>query len=321
VALSFLAHAGIIGMMGTVSYRHVVAPVHPKTPIRYVTLAPPPVPPDTPAPEPPRPAPVAPEPAIEPPRAAPLARVVVPPPEPAPPRPDPVPSPAPAPPPARDVSLGLFERAAAAASGRPPRQVQETGFDAAPATAAAPARSAAALTGLFDPDRAARPGTDRPRGVVAGSGFDEKTAAASPAPSPARGVASAGFETGAVRQPHARPAAVVERTGFGDVVAAPAPARGAAPAAPARTSVEVLSKPAPGYTDEARARRIEGEVLLDVLFAASGEVRVIRVVRGLGFGLDEMAARAASGMRFKPATENGRPVDVQATVHIVFRLS
>jgi outer membrane biosynthesis protein TonB len=50
-------------------------------------------------------------------------------------------------------------------------------------------------------------------------------------------------------------------------------------------------------------------------------VRVLRVVRGLGHGLDEAAQRAAVRIRFKPAQSDDRPVDSRATVHITFRLS
>lgn len=92
---------------------------------------------------------------------------------------------------------------------------------------------------------------------------------------------------------------------------------------PARVEIplEILSKPTPAYTDEARTLKIEGDVVLDVNFAATGEVRVLRVVHGLGHGLDESATRAAQGMRFKPAQSAGHPVDFRTTVHIVFRLA
>ena len=53
--------------------------------------------------------------------------------------------------------------------------------------------------------------------------------------------------------------------------------------------VEILFKPKPVYTDEARCKKIEGDVLLQVVFTASGEVKVERVVQGLGYGLDESA--------------------------------
>jgi TonB family protein len=85
--------------------------------------------------------------------------------------------------------------------------------------------------------------------------------------------------------------------------------------------VEVIYKPTPAYTEDARAQRIEGEVTLEVEFSAAGQVRVLRVVRGLGHGLDEMAQRAAEQIRFKPATSKGVPVDFRANLTILFRLT
>jgi TonB family protein len=67
--------------------------------------------------------------------------------------------------------------------------------------------------------------------------------------------------------------------------------------------------------------RVEGEVSLEVEFCATGNVRVLRVVRGLGHGLDEEAVRAAEKIKFKPAQSSGRSVDFKTTVHISFRLS
>jgi TonB family protein len=95
----------------------------------------------------------------------------------------------------------------------------------------------------------------------------------------------------------------------------------ATPAQPAVIPVEVLSKPTPAYTDEARRLKIEGDVVLEVEFLAAGAVRVVKIVRGLGHGLDESAAAAAQKIQFKPATSQGRPIDVRTTVHIVFRLA
>jgi len=67
--------------------------------------------------------------------------------------------------------------------------------------------------------------------------------------------------------------------------------------------------------------RIEGEVLLEVVFEASGKLHVNRVVRGLGHGLDDAAIRAAEQIRFKPALRNGQPADSNAVLHIVFQLA
>jgi TonB family protein len=89
---------------------------------------------------------------------------------------------------------------------------------------------------------------------------------------------------------------------------------------PAVEPVVILAKPKPVYSAEALKMNIEGEVLLDVIFPASGgEVHVNRVVKGLGHGLDEAAVRAAEQIKYKPALSNGHPVDFPAVVHIVFQ--
>lgn len=90
---------------------------------------------------------------------------------------------------------------------------------------------------------------------------------------------------------------------------------------PRSTPIEVLFKPRPAYTDEARSRKIEGEVVLEVTFLASGEIGTLRVVRGLGFGLDESAEAAARQIRFKPAQRDGAAIDSVAVVHIAFELA
>jgi TonB family protein len=91
----------------------------------------------------------------------------------------------------------------------------------------------------------------------------------------------------------------------------------AAPGVPA----EILFKPTPVYTQEARNLRIEGEVLLEVVLAASGSLHVVRVVHGLGHGLDDNAVRAAEQIHFKPATRNGQPTDSTVVLHIIFQLA
>jgi TonB family protein len=90
---------------------------------------------------------------------------------------------------------------------------------------------------------------------------------------------------------------------------------------PATTPVEITFKPNPLYTDEARSLKLEGEVLLEVMFSANGTLHVNRVVRGLGHGLDEAAIAAANKMRFKPALRVGQPVDSTAIVHVLFQIA
>lgn len=114
----------------------------------------------------------------------------------------------------------------------------------------------------------------------------------------------------------------VQSSGFGaQEVAQMKPSQRPLDSGPPTTSVEILFKPNPAYTDEARGLKLEGEVLLEVMFAASGQLHVNRVVRGLGHGLDENAIAAANKMRFKPALRNGQPVDSTAIVHVVFQLA
>ncbi|MGB6384435.1 MAG: TonB family protein [Terriglobales bacterium] len=90
---------------------------------------------------------------------------------------------------------------------------------------------------------------------------------------------------------------------------------------PPTTSVEITYKPNPVYTEEARSLKLEGEVLLEVQFAANGQLHVNRVVRGLGHGLDEAAVAAANKMRFKPAMRSGQAMDSTAVVHVVFQMA
>jgi TonB family protein len=135
-------------------------------------------------------------------------------------------------------------------------------------------------------------------------------------------VASTGFGNGIANPPPtAKRPGSVQSTGFvnqnDQVIEAP---KKKADDGPAVEPVVILAKPKPVYSAEALKMNIEGEVLLDVIFPASGgEVHVNRVVKGLGHGLDEAAVRAAEQIKYKPALSNGHPVDFPAVVHIVFQ--
>ncbi len=87
------------------------------------------------------------------------------------------------------------------------------------------------------------------------------------------------------------------------------------------TSVEIISKPPVQYTAEARQARIEGNVVLSVTFLSSGQIVVHGVLKSLGHGLDQEAVRVAQQIRFRPATSNGRPVDVTTRITITFQLA
>jgi len=137
-------------------------------------------------------------------------------------------------------------------------------------------------------------------------------------------VASAGFGNGVASSANASGAhGAVQSGGFGSAEIAPA-AKAApkkAEEASATQPVVILSKPNPLYTDEARKLGIEGEVLVEVIFRASGQVQTVRVVKGLGHGLDEAALHAAEQIRFKPAMQEGHAVDFPAIAHIVFQVA
>ena len=92
-------------------------------------------------------------------------------------------------------------------------------------------------------------------------------------------------------------------------------------AEPISTNLEVISKPPVQYTAEARQMKVQGDVVLRVTFLASGQVVVQAVVHGLGHGLDEEARRVAQQIRFRPATRDGRPVDLTTTITITFQLA
>ncbi|HME35379.1 MAG TPA: energy transducer TonB [Candidatus Sulfotelmatobacter sp.] len=141
----------------------------------------------------------------------------------------------------------------------------------------------------------------------------------------ARGVvASTGFGGGvATSDPHAS-RGVVRQAGFGDADVPAPPTVQSRPAAQAAAKIvpaEILSKPTPIYTEEAKAKHIEGEVLLEAVFEASGKIHVLRIVRGLGHGLDDAAVHAAEQIRFKPALKDGQPSDSTVVLHIIFQLA
>jgi TonB family protein len=208
-----------------------------------------------------------------------------------------------------------------------------TGGSSAPATIDKPLPLDKVQTGGFgDPQGLPGPGNPNKRANIAafgdpalpsGPGYGNGTGGAKGA----RGtVASTGFGNGVAIPPPGgggRRAGSVQSTGFANqndqVVEAP---KKKADDALAVESVVILAKPKPVYSAEALKLNIEGEVLLDVIFPASGgEVHVNRVVKGLGHGLDESAMRAAQQIKYKPALSNGHPVDFPAVIHIVFQMA
>jgi TonB family protein len=96
--------------------------------------------------------------------------------------------------------------------------------------------------------------------------------------------------------------------------------RGAGAAESSSADVTIVYKPNPAYSAEGRERKIQGDVVLEVTFLASGQIKVTRVISGLGFGMDDEAIHAAQRIRFTPAIRDGKPVDFAAHIRIEFRL-
>lgn len=209
--------------------------------------------------------------------------------------------------PPKVVALNTFSTGSSAAptTTRPAATVQTGGFGdpegASPRSSRTPAALNLAAAGAFD----------LPNGSGRGNGVGGATAGV---------VVSAGFGNG-IAVASRRNEGSVRKAGFDATYASSAPHQAGASLEVASTPVAILYKPTPAYTEDGRKRGIDGEVRLEVLFRASGQVHVIRVLQGLGYGLDEQAVRAAEQIKFKPALHAGQPVDSTAVVHIIFQLA
>lgn len=76
----------------------------------------------------------------------------------------------------------------------------------------------------------------------------------------------------------------------------------------------------PVYTEEGRRRSVEGDVVMEVVVRADGTIGNVRVLQGLGSGLDQRAIDAVRQWRFVPARRYGTPVDVLVEIAVEFRL-
>jgi protein TonB len=92
------------------------------------------------------------------------------------------------------------------------------------------------------------------------------------------------------------------------------------PALQVTERARVIAKPEPQYTEDARRNQITGSVVLRVVFSSTGEVINIRAINALPFGLTERAIAAARQIRFRPATKDGRPVNVYMQLEYNFNL-
>jgi TonB family protein len=211
------------------------------------------------------------------------------------------------------VHTGQFGSSAAPTVNAPIQKVQTGGFgdpNGIPGQGKPNAHLTMANTGSFDLPPGAgmgngTGGTKGIKGTIASAGFGN-------------GIAQAGQGDG-----RSNGRGAIQTAGFGAQQVAPG---GMKPqqtveSGPPTTPVEITYKSNPIYTNEARQLKLEGEVLLELMFGANGQIHVNRVVRGMGHGLDEAATAAAGKIRFKPALRNGVPIDSTAVVHVVFQLA
>jgi TonB family protein len=199
---------------------------------------------------------------------------------------------------------------------------------AAPATVTAPANKV--QTGGFgDPNGLPGKGDPNKRPNIAGfgspvlpngPGVGNGTGGAKGIPGT---VASTGFGNGTANPPAGGgKKGSVQSTGFADEsVATEGPKKKTEAVASGTSAVTILDKPRPEYTAEGRSLKLEGDVVLDLVFLANGTVHVNRVISGLGHGLDESAIRAAQQIKFKPAKQDNQPVDFPARVRIEFHMA
>jgi len=76
----------------------------------------------------------------------------------------------------------------------------------------------------------------------------------------------------------------------------------------------------PEFSEEARKAKLSGSVFVNLWVDQSGKPTHVRVLRGLGMGLDEKAVEAVKQFRFKPAMENGKPVTVELNIEVTFHI-
>lgn len=86
------------------------------------------------------------------------------------------------------------------------------------------------------------------------------------------------------------------------------------------TKPQVLSKPEPQYTEEARKHQVTGTVVLRAIFSADGQVIGIFPLKALPDGLTRKAIKAARQIRFVPATKDGKPVSTYLLLEYNFNL-
>jgi TonB family protein len=86
------------------------------------------------------------------------------------------------------------------------------------------------------------------------------------------------------------------------------------------TPPRLIDAPAPEFSKEARRQHIGGTVELAITVTSEGKVTRMRVLKSLGYGLDEKAIDAVRRWKFQPGSKDGKPVSVAIAVGVSFQL-
>ncbi len=190
-----------------------------------------------------------------------------------------------------------------------------------PDAAAAYSLRTQALLGLYE--RGSGILNDEQRGVYK---FDEKTIQEARTAQPVRlREAADSFEKYVALRPNATDAAELREQletlrFYAEAAAATDPARKLYTPSETMTKAVITAKPEPGFTEQARNANISGVVRLRAVLAADGRVTHILVIKSLSHGLTERAVSAARGIKFKPATVDGRAVSQYVTLEYNFNI-
>jgi TonB family protein len=182
------------------------------------------------------------------------------------------------------------------------------------------ATAPATVAALGNPYGGSQGKAEAPRGVVGSTGFGNSVKSGSNAGTMGK-VASAGIPGGNGASPiggTGNPGRVAS-AGFPGLTAASNTPSAAAPAESKTTPPVLLSHAKPEYTSEALKLKIQGDVVLRVTITTGGQMVVHNVIHGLGHGLDESAMKSAPTYKFRPATQNGQPVEYTTNIIIKFQ--
>jgi TonB family protein len=219
------------------------------------------------------------------------------------------------------MQTDVFSSVAKAAPAQPAAAAVQTGGFSGASKAAPQSDKVTQIVAAGFGEAGVAPSAGSRRVVAAGGGFGDAGVATAAVTRRLASTSGEGFGDAGVTAPAVVSGGSVRASSFGDAITAAPTAAGKQAAALPTTAAQIIEKPNPVYTEEARRLGIEGEVQLEVRFRATGEVEIVRVVRGLGHGLDENAAKAARTIRFLPAKREGLPVDSTATIRITFQLA